>query len=307
MEDTATPTAPEVSAADQILATLDAEEAQPAQESKEQSPEPESKVEEKEPEEPKEDVQESPKYKVKVRGEELEVPLEELLNGYSRTQDYKVKTAEAAELRRQAETDKEATKAERQRYLDSITQAINLQQNFDPIIAEGNKTDWAKLAVENPTEYVQKKAVYEQRIETFGRLVNEQNQIRDAQNTEHLNRESDKLAEVLPEWRQEESKMKVAKTVATFLSDNGFTKEEIGQLSDHRMFMVVLEAAKYREIQKAKSLIGEKKVTEAPTKVQKPASGDAKHDKSSRDIQMKKRAQSGRIDDQVDYILSQLD
>ena len=39
-----------------------------------------------------EEVEESPKYRVKANGEELEVSLDELLNGYSRTADYQKKT-----------------------------------------------------------------------------------------------------------------------------------------------------------------------------------------------------------------------
>lgn len=41
--------------------------------------------------------------RVKVNGEEIEVPFSEVLNGYSRTADYTQKTQEAAALRQQAE------------------------------------------------------------------------------------------------------------------------------------------------------------------------------------------------------------
>ena len=87
---------------------------------------------------------EQPKYKVKVRGEELEVPLDELLNGYSRTEDYKAKTAEVAELRRQAATE----------YADKLEQQVEAFARLDPILSQTANLDWAALAQQDPGTYV---------------------------------------------------------------------------------------------------------------------------------------------------------
>jgi hypothetical protein len=51
-------------------------------------------------------VEESPKYRVKANGEELEVSLDELLNGYSRTADYQKKTQSLAEQRKAVEAER---------------------------------------------------------------------------------------------------------------------------------------------------------------------------------------------------------
>ena len=53
-----------------------------------------------------EEVEELPKYRVKVSGEEVEVSLDELLNGYSRTADYQKKTQSLAEQRKAVEADR---------------------------------------------------------------------------------------------------------------------------------------------------------------------------------------------------------
>ena len=54
-----------------------------------------------------EEAEEAPQsgqtFRVKVDGEEVEVPLDELLKGYSRTADYTRKTQAIAEARKQAE------------------------------------------------------------------------------------------------------------------------------------------------------------------------------------------------------------
>jgi hypothetical protein len=47
-----------------------------------------------------------PTYKVKVGKDELDVPLDELLKGYSRTADYTRKTQEIAESRKMVEADR---------------------------------------------------------------------------------------------------------------------------------------------------------------------------------------------------------
>jgi len=49
--------------------------------------------------------QPKPKYKAKVGGEEIEVELDELINGYQRTADYSKKTQALAEQRRAVEAD----------------------------------------------------------------------------------------------------------------------------------------------------------------------------------------------------------
>src|SRR5207253_836116 len=56
-----------------------------------------------------------PTFKVKVNGEEIEVSQSELLNGYSRLEDYKAKTAALADERRQVEALKASIEPELKR------------------------------------------------------------------------------------------------------------------------------------------------------------------------------------------------
>jgi len=53
-----------------------------------------------------EQVEETPRYRVKVDNEELEVDLDELIKGYSRTSDYTKKTQSLAEQRKQVEAER---------------------------------------------------------------------------------------------------------------------------------------------------------------------------------------------------------
>ncbi len=66
-----------------------------------------------------EDTQEEDKpqvFTVKVDGKEIEVTLDELQKGYSRTQDYTRKTQQVAEARKAAEAELQAVRAEREQY-----------------------------------------------------------------------------------------------------------------------------------------------------------------------------------------------
>jgi hypothetical protein len=73
-------------------------------------------------------TEEAPKYRVKANGEELEVSLDELLNGYSRTADYQKKTQSLAEQRKAVEAERgkidEAAKT-RDTYAPDIVQAVS--------------------------------------------------------------------------------------------------------------------------------------------------------------------------------------
>lgn len=69
--------------------------------------------------------------KVKVDGEEIEVPLSEALNGYSRTADYTRKTQQLAEIRKQAEAFAALQQA-LQTNPQGTLQALSAQLGFNP-------------------------------------------------------------------------------------------------------------------------------------------------------------------------------
>ena len=83
-----------------------------------------------------EESQETPTYKVKVDNEEVEVTLDELLQGYSRTKDYTKKTQALAETRKAIEAEKskiEEAKQLRDTYaqrLEVMEQVLTRQMGF---------------------------------------------------------------------------------------------------------------------------------------------------------------------------------
>ena len=119
--------------------------------------------EESEEEESEEDEsEEEPEvYAVKVDGEELEVSLEELVQGYSRHSDYTRKTQELAsqrdemvKLQQQWTNEMSQAQAERQQYIDAIGQFV---QNSMGGLEQFQNVDWENLRQTDPIAFVTKK------------------------------------------------------------------------------------------------------------------------------------------------------
>jgi len=253
-----------------------------------------------EPEPPSEDPLDQ-LVRVKVRGEEREIPLREALAGYSRNEDYKAKTAEIAEQRRTLDA-KQAEIQARAAQLDQLLTAAP----FDPILEEGHKTDWLKLSQENPAEYVQKRAAYEQRQAFWANVAQERQRAVQEQHQQMLARSNEALSEALPEWRDETKRKELAGKVRSALSAYGFSNEELSSIVDHRVLLVALDAARHREAQAARQSAEAKRAAPPAPKVLRPNAAEQAKAPPKRDL-LNKARNARRTDDQVDAILALLD
>lgn len=218
--------------------------------------------------EPETEEPETPQtYRVKVDGEEVEVTLEELQKGYSRTEDYKRKTAALAEERRakEAEISAELQKAREaaQKYLDDFSNA-----NADrALLDEARQIDWTRFAQEKPAEYIAARAKVEAAQARLQAAEQERLRIQQSYTAEQMQ----KAAESIPEFADEKTRPDYVRKVVTYLSENGFTQEEMADLKDARTLKIVHDAMRFREAEanrtKALKELAEKKV---PPKVMDP-------------------------------------
>ena len=134
---------------------------------------------ESEPEYSEEEVAEEqpkPKYKAKVDGEEIEVDIDELVNGYQRTADYTKKSQALAEQRKAIEAERihlEQVKQERQAYaqkLQALSQFLSQQD-------QGENLEVLKET--DPIGYAVKVAEMSQREKQLQALRYEQARIAD--------------------------------------------------------------------------------------------------------------------------------
>lgn len=239
-----------------------------AQEAPEADEDAQEAVETEESEEPTEPT-EDPVYKVKVRGEEVDVPLSELLKGYSRTEDYKAKTAEVAEVKRQVVTE----------YADKLEQNAAMFVALDPVLSQCQNLDWTELAQQDPATYVQLKAAYDQRVTALQQAQSEIAQIRQQQQEqttqETLIREQQALLSAMPELADPATFEGFSAKLTDYLKQSGFAEDELDSMFDHRQFLVAEKARKYDEIMQARKSVELKKVAPKADKTLKPKAAEA--------------------------------
>ena len=95
--------------------------------------------------------------------------------------------------------------------------------------------------------------------------------------------------------------------IDSFLQGEGFAREQIGELVDHRIILLARDAMRWREQERTKRSAAAKKVAQAP-RTQKPGSADEGASRAERLARLKRKAaQSGKIDDRAAYVLAALD
>ena len=89
-------------------------------------------------------------YKVKVAGQELDVTLDELRNGYSRDADYRQKTEELSHQRKNFQSESEKQRLDYSQKLNDLNQSLSLAKQ--QLNTEYDSAELEKLYDENPTE-----------------------------------------------------------------------------------------------------------------------------------------------------------
>jgi len=241
--------------------------------------------------------------KVKVDGQEMEVTLAELRNGYSRTADYTRKATALAEQRKAFEAEAEAIRAERAQYaqmLPILQQQIQQQNAAEP--------DWDTLYDEDPIEAAKLERHWrrtkEEQTQRLVAIQAEQKRLAEEeakQRTMHMQAvveaERARLPEVIPEWKDQATMMKEAQELREWATSNGLTEQDINSLTQAAHIALVRKAMLYdkgaRNMEKAKQPVKQK------ARVVRPGSGNTSAKPGSIDVKRasKRLAQTGRIAD----------
>ena len=291
----------EQTANEETEATVDeevVEDTQEAEEVEEEAPEEEEGQAEEETEEEVDEEEDT----VKVDGEELEVGIDELKNGYQRQADYTRKSQALAEQRKETEqiqSERQRLEQERQMYANGLQM---LQEQQSSKLQEFDSVDWETLKAEDPYQYMIKKDEYRDAQEKVNNVAQQQALIQQERNEEmqrakaqFVQQEYNKLVDALPEWKDKDSTIK--KDIQEYAKSVGFLPEEISQLSDHRSVLVIKKAMEYDKL--TKKVAPKKKAVKKVPKVQKSGRGNSKEE-AAVDAIKKKRARlqkSGKQDD----------
>ncbi len=254
------------------------------------------------------DLSGEPLHDVTIDGRTQRVTLDELRKGYSRQQDYSRKTAALADQRR-------STEAERARLKDALDAFLRDSETIDPVLAEGARTDWEKLAAEAPERYARQRAEYDRRLERVAEaramhraMAAKDDALRAEAFDAFATRQRQDLLRRMPELGDPEKRKAVAAELSAYAAALGFSETEQAGIVDHRLVQVFHDAMLHRKQQAARDRLAGKKVqhnspTQAPM-----ASREEGIRRSARLGALKRNAlRTGRVDDVVDSILAHLD
>ena len=241
--------------------------------------------------------------KVKVDGNEVEVTLAELRNGYSRTSDYTRKAQALAEERKAFQGEAETIRQERAQYAEllPLLQQQLMQQvsgepdwdtlyNEDPIEASRLERQWRKSR-EEQTYRLQAIQAEQQRLAQESAA----DQARAIQ--AFVEAERIKLPDVIPEWKDQATMVQEAKELRDWAVAQGLTEQEIESLRQASHVAVLRKAMLY---DKGRTKVQEAKVSQKKgAKVIRPGSSGSQV--NGRPTEVKRASQrlvrSGRISD----------
>lgn len=254
-----------------------------------------------------EDAEEELVYTVKVDGEDYEVTLDELRNGYSRQQAYTKRSQELAEQRKAFE--QESTEVKQMR--DAYAQQLELLQGQIHQTTQ-QEPDWSALAGQyNAEELFLMKAEFDKQKENLARVETERQRIaqqqaqeQQAQMQEHLVKQRTEMLDRIPAWQNEDRRNEERLEVIKYAQQRvGFSEEEITNASDARAIELLYKAWQWDKLQE-KTPAAKKKARKAP-KMAKSGQPKGKSEVASRQRRqaLNKLDKLKSVDAAVEYLM----
>jgi len=262
-------------AADTFLGMMSGE---PQEEQVRDQSEQEYVASESESEESQEETQEEQRFVVKAAGEEREVTLQELIEGYQKGTDYHKKTNQLAEQRKAVEAEKSAIEQAKQAR-DAYSQRLQAMDSF--LNAQIKAENLEALKDTDPIAYAVKVAERVQLEKDIARIRGEQQRIAQQQQAEreqqmeaYVAEEAKKVAAAIPDYLDPKKGEKVRAELRSYAKNLGYSDEELANATDSRAVLALWKAAQYDKLVQSKPGVN-KKVNEAP-KLLKPGTATGK-------------------------------
>jgi chromosome segregation ATPase len=240
-------------------------------------------------------------YTVKVDGEEYEVTLDELRDGYQRQADYTRKSQSLAEQRKAYEANLQAVQNERNQYAQVLQQ---MSENENYALKQFEDINWKELKDEDPMEYMEKRLEYQEAKDRVTQINSERARVHHQNEQEFtqvmsqkVREEAELLSKALPEYSAPGSTLKT--DLRNYALSLGFPENEVDAISDHKVVLVLHKAMMQDSATK-----GVKKVKTAP-KVVKSGTPQTKSQRVKRVTQAKRErlAKTGHAKDAADVFL----
>ena len=230
-----------------------------------------------------EEVEEQPVYKVTVDGNEIEVTQDELINGYSRQQDYTRKTQELANQRKTIEQQAQEL-AQRDAIYAELLPKMEAQIKGELV----NEPDWDSLYNDDPIAFVREKQIWDEKKEKLKAAEAEQQRLHQESYAkqqqliaQQVQEGQQKILEIIPEWKNAEVAQKEKLAIRDYgINVLGYLPQEMDAIYDYRALLGLrnawlnsktVEATKKKPTQKAPARVARpgtttRKKTVAPVK-----------------------------------------
>ena len=256
------------------------------------------------------DVQEKPDsteeqlHKVKVAGQEFDVTLDELRNGYQRDADYRRKTEELSNDRKNFQSESEKQRLDYSQKLNELNQSLSIAQQ--DLNAEINSADLDKLYDEDPTEAARVERKLKKKQDALSQSLQKAQAEQKQQFETFLQDQQRKLVSKMPEFSDPAKASSLKANMKNTLNNYGFNDQEVAQVYDHRIVMLVNDAMKYRSMQNSKPNLA-KKISK-PSKVFSSGvkQGKAEINQKARKEKFSRLRKSGSVKDASSIFLDMI-
>jgi len=231
--------------------------------------------------------------KLKVNGEEVEKPIDEVVALAQQGLDYTQKTQQVAEQRKELETYAEQIKAQEQAFQQQVQLNNVLIEDVAKITALDQQlnqyanVNWQQLSDSDFVEAQKLFFTYNQLQQERSTLVSQfeakKQQVAQSQAqlmAEKIAKGKEVLAKEIPNWSPETNQ-----ALLSTGKDYGFSDAELNSIVDPRHVKVLHDAMQWRKLQQKDSIV-KKKVSSAKPVV-KPGAKDAKAEASSNQRQLR--------------------
>ena len=266
------------------------EEELEAAEEEEDEPQ-EDQVEEEESEQPQ-------LYTIKVDGEETEVTLEELQNGYSRQRDYTRKTQELAQQRKAIEAQQQEVSQKDAIYSQLLPKMeATLKGELE------NEPDWNALYEADPIAYVREKDIWNEKKQKLQAVQAEAERLQKESQAEQQKKlqqfveyGNQQLLEQIPEWQDNEVASKEKMAIRDYgISVLGYTPQEMDSVYDYRVLLGLRNAwLQHKTVQATKVKPTEKK---AAARTARPGTSNVPKSTTPVKKARQKLAKTGKVQD----------
>lgn len=257
-----------------------------------------SDVEQEEPTLETSTEEQEPTYTVKVQGQEYDVSLTELKQGYSRDNDYRIKTETLAIERNQFKEEQ----SKQQEVLSSKLAQLDQMQDFAKQQLQIDAQGLDELMISDPVEGMRKKHTLEQRA----KQIHQQNvYIQQQKSDEHgkfLQEEQKKMYLQIPELKNPETRDGFNKNLVNYLEELDFSSDEISQVNDHRYVKLIADGMKYRALQKRKPQLKQKVAGVSPVLKGGVVNSKQSRNAKAQNDKMVRFKKTGSIEDATDIL-----